>query len=319
MNIIEVKSDIKVIPSLAGAKRLAAHDNTVAAGVGADILGVGVGARGVVIAAAGATAVEADALALAGDSVALAGAGGAVREGSAVAGDVAGGRRAVAEIGVLIGLVVGLVDGGSREARGEILDLLVVVQNGAGGTGVDGLGSLDLGDGERATLGDVAGGSAGRALGGRGALAAGGGLGGGPAGGLAGGRRLAGGGRLAGALGDVEDVEGATGGGLDGGLNRGVVGDVVAVDDVVVPVALVGLEGGAGEAESSLPGARLAGGLVLGEGKLSGVVVPGAQKVDGLDARGDAEREAKLSGRHFGLINGVVVLESPKKERECVV
>lgn len=47
--------------------------------------------------------------------------------------------------------------------------------------------------------------------------------------------------------------------------------DVVAVNDVVVPVAAAGLEGGVTEAESSLP---FAGGGSFGQGKLSGVVVP---------------------------------------------
>lgn len=58
---------------------------------------------------------------------------------------------------------------------------------------------------------------------------------------------------------------------------------MVAIDDVVVPVSLTGLEGGAGEAEGSLPG-TLGGALVLGERKLADVVVPRAEQVDGLDA-----------------------------------
>jgi len=91
--------------------------------------------------------------------------------------------------------------------------------------------------------------------------------------------------------GDIEDVQLTAGGGLDGGLNAGVVGDVVAIDDVVVPVALAGLEGGGLEAESALPGAGLGRRLVLGEGKLALVTVPGAEQVDGLDTGGDAERE----------------------------
>jgi hypothetical protein len=42
----------------------------------------------------------------------------------------------------------------------------------------------------------------------------------------------------------------------------------------VVPVALAGLEHGALELERALPCAGLGRGLVLGEGKLAGVVVP---------------------------------------------
>lgn len=47
--------------------------------------------------------------------------------------------------------------------------------------------------------------------------------------------------------------------------------DVVAVNDVVVPVATARLEGRIAEAESSLP---FAGGGSLGQRELSGVVVP---------------------------------------------
>jgi hypothetical protein len=83
------------------------------------------------------------------------------------------------------------------------------------------------------------------------------------------------------------------------------VGNVVAVNDVVVPVALASLEGGVLEAKGALPRARLGGRLVLGKRELADVVVPGAEKVDGLDARGDAERERKLDGgRHFCLEGG---------------
>ncbi|MBE3042844.1 hypothetical protein IMZ48_09785 [Candidatus Bathyarchaeota archaeon] len=86
-----------------------------------------------------------------------------------------------------------------------------------------------------------------------------------------------------------------------GGVDRRVVGDVVAIDDVVVPVALARLEG-AVEAEGALPRTRLARGLVLGERELARVVVPGPEEVDGLYTRGDAEREAELSGRHIDFL-----------------
>lgn len=66
--------------------------------------------------------------------------------------------------------------------------------------------------------------------------------------------------------------------------------DVVAIDDVVVPVSLARLEVGSLEAESTCPLA-LGRGLVLGERKLADVVVPRAEKVNGLDASGNTEGE----------------------------
>jgi len=52
------------------------------------------------------------------------------------------------------------------------------------------------------------------------------------------------------------------------------VGDMVPINDVVVPVSLTGLESSALESECSLPCASLGGGLVVGKGKLASVVVP---------------------------------------------
>lgn len=66
---------------------------------------------------------------------------------------------------------------------------------------------------------------------------------------------------------------------------------MVAVDDVVVPVSLAGLERAALEAEGALPGAGLGGGLVLGQRQLAGVVVPRSEEMDGLDAGGGAKCE----------------------------
>lgn len=77
------------------------------------------------------------------------------------------------------------------------------------------------------------------------------------------------------------------------------MGDVVAIDDVVVPVSLTGLEGRVLEAEGALPRSGLGGSLVLGERKLAVIAVPGAEKMNGLDTGGDAEREGELSGGHF--------------------
>lgn len=77
-------------------------------------------------------------------------------------------------------------------------------------------------------------------------------------------------------LGNVEDVQLTASGGLLGRSLTGVVRDVVTIDDVVVPVSLAGLEGGAGEAEGALPG-TLGRALVLGERELTDVVVPRAE------------------------------------------
>lgn len=74
------------------------------------------------------------------------------------------------------------------------------------------------------------------------------------------------------------------------------MGDVVAVDDVVVPVALALLESLALEAESALPATGLTG--VLGERELAVVVVPGAEEVDGLAVRGSAESKVELDSGH---------------------
>ena len=104
-----------------------------------------------------------------------------------------------------------------------------LVGDAAGGMGFAGLGADDARGRDTAAFGDVD-----RvALAGLALRAASGG-GGGGLGGLR--------------LGDVEDVELALGGGLDDRLAGRVVGDVVAVEDVVVPVALAGLESLAREA-----------------------------------------------------------------------
>lgn len=52
------------------------------------------------------------------------------------------------------------------------------------------------------------------------------------------------------------------------------MGDVVPVDDVVVPVSLTGLERRALESECALPGTGLGGSLILRERELPGIVVP---------------------------------------------
>ena len=113
--------------------------------------------------------------------------------------------------------------------------------------------------------------------------------------------------RLAGGLGgcgsglggDVDDVQLAASGGLGGVVLGGVVRDVVAIDDVVVPVALALLECGALELEATNPATGLLG--VLGERKLTLVAVPGTEKVDCLAVGGSAESEVKLDSGHCDL------------------
>ena len=82
------------------------------------------------------------------------------------------------------------------------------------------------------------------------------------------------------------------------------MGDVIPVDDVVVPIAAPRLQHGALELERALPRAGLGRVLVLGERQLPGVVVPGAEEVDGLDGGGGAEGEAELDGGHGGGLVG---------------
>ena len=265
---------------------LLAHDDALAAGgAGALLLLLGLGAalRAVGGSAAGTTAVELDAAAGAGDAVALAGAAGRDGRSGAWGAAVAAAGAERWDVGVGVGVILavlllrGVVDLGLRELGGECFHGWVLELLGgdlAGRVWLGWLWALDLRWRERAALGDVGG-----------ALAAG----------LAG--RLDWDG-LTGLGGwDVEDVELAAGGGLSDGLTGWVVRDVVAVDDVVVPVALALLQGGALEAESALPAASLAG--VLGKRELAVVVVPGAEQVDGLAVGGGAERKVELDGCHF--------------------
>lgn len=265
---------------------LRADDNTLATGLTSNVLLLILRRAGLIIreAAAGTTAVEPDAVAGAGDAVALAGAAGAGAGDGGWGGRVGGAGGEGWDVRVGIGVVLGVgvlgVDGSAGEAGGERLNgggLVVAGNDVADLTGLHGLGALDLGGREGATLGDVGGdaaGLAGSALGGSGSGLGGTGLG----------------------DGDVEDVELAASGGLGGELVGGVVADVVAIDDIVVPVALALLESSTLEAEGTLPATGL--GSVLGKRKLTVVVVPGAEEVDGLAVGGSAESEVKLDGGH---------------------
>jgi len=269
---------------LVGA-HLGADDNTLAAGgLGLVIVLVIGGALVGLVgeAAAGTAAVELDAVAGTGDSVAFAGAaaGGRADAGwrRAVGGARGQGRDIRLVVGIDEGVGVGVVgDGLVGKTAGESLKRGLVV------LGVDDLAglvwALRAGSGdplwrEGAALGD--GGSA-DAAGVAGRLGRGGGAG-----------------RLLGW--DVEDVELAASGGLSGEFAGGIVRDVVAVDDVVVPVSLTLLESGTLEFEASDPAAALLG--VLGERELSGVVVPRAEQMDGLAVGGSAESEVKLDSGH---------------------
>ena len=259
---------------------LLADDHTLAAGGAGDVLILRLGGALRVIrgGAAGATAVELDAGAGAGDAVALAGAAGRDR-GSGAWGAGTGaveGWNVRVDVRVRVRVAVVLEVGGG-ELGGEELDGWggeLLGGDLAGLVWLDWHWALDAGWGESAALGDAGG-----------ALAAG----------LAVGRLGNDGTGLWGW--DVEGVELAAGGGLGDGLAGWVVGDVVAVDDVVVPVALALLEGGTLEAEGTLPATSL--GCVLGKGKLAVVVVPGAEEMDGLAVGGCAEVEVKLNSCHF--------------------
>jgi hypothetical protein len=247
--------------------------------------------RGVGVAAAGATTVELDASAGTSDTVALAcaarGSAGDRRRGAGAR--AAGSERWDIRVGVRFGVLVRVlfgflvVNGCSGESGSELLD---------SGTGkclrtqssacmrLLWRRRLDLGGTERATFGYVR--HATRRTDGL--------LGGGSGSGLA--------------RGNVEDVELATGGGLDNRVAGWIVRDVVAVNDVVVPVALSLLQGLALESESTLPASSLGG--ILGERELSLVVVPGAEQMDGLAMGGSAKSEIELDSGHYDCLTLVL-------------
>jgi hypothetical protein len=268
---------------------LRADHNTLATGslglVLVVVLGGAVG-RVVAVAAAGTAAVEFDTIAAAGDAKALTSAAAAAGAHARGAGAVGGTRGERGHIGAVVRVVVGLVvvglgiEGLVGKAGGQSLERGLVV------LGVDDLACLvgalwawgnDARWRNTAALWD--GGSA-------------------DAAGLAGGALTWCRGRCLGLSRNVEDVELAAGGGLGGGVLGRVVRDVVAVNDVVVPVPLALLQGGALELEASQPAAALLG--VLGEGKLARVVVPRAEQVDRLAVAGSAESEVELDSGHYG-------------------
>jgi hypothetical protein len=276
---------------------LSADDNTLAAGGSGYVVVFTLVRRArltIAVATHRAATVQTDSVALASDTVALTGAG---RRGRAVAagardlrrrgaarrvGDGRANRRGRADV-----LIVVVTNGGAREAGGELVDGWrsndVVFEDVPGLGWVEGLGRLDLRDAQGTALWYVGGGAlglAGRVLAGVLAAAT-------AAGGLAG---------LAGLAGNVQNVEGSASGRLDSGSLGLIVRHTVAIDDVVVPVSLAGLQSRSLELECSFP-AALARVTILCEGELSGVVVPRAKQVDGLGT-GIAKSEAELNSRH---------------------
>jgi len=262
----------------------ATDDDAVTSG-SADALVLGVGVRGTAglvigVAAAGTATVELDAVAGAGDAVALARAAAGAIGGNAGwrggVGAAGAGERWNVRLGVRVDVGL-LVDVGIAEAGGELVNggLGVALGNNVGGLDrVVGLWALDVGWADGTATRNVLGHAARGALGGiagRGLCAAGW---------------------------DIEDVQLALGGWLKNGLLGWVMGAVVAIHDVVVPVALALLKGPAGEAESAVPVGLGRGGIAR-KRKLSLVVVPRPEQVDGLALRGSAEVEAKLESSHF--------------------
>lgn len=95
---------------------------------------------------------------------------------------------------------------------------------------------------------------------------------------------------------DVEDVELASCCRFSCEFTGGVVRDMVAVDDVVVPVSLTLFQRGALELEASDPSTALLG--VLGERELALVVIPRAEEVHCLASCRSAECEVELDRGH---------------------
>lgn len=241
------------------------------------------------VSAAGTPTVELDATAGTGDAVAFAGAaGGSAGDGAGSAGS--GTARAERwDVGVGVGVrVVGvgvliIIDIVAGKLGGELFESWGGESFGADHAGLLGLVGFwrdDLGFVQWAAFGNTTvGAHAARVARGLGGCCLDGGGGGGFA------------------SGNVEGVELTASGGLGDGITCWVVRDVVAIDDVVVPVALTLLEGLTLEAESALPAARLGG--VLGERELAVVVVPRSEKVDRLAIGRSAEREVELDSGHF--------------------
>jgi hypothetical protein len=234
-------------------KRLSADNDALAASGGWNELVLGGGAAGLLIgvAAARSAAIELNTVTGASDTVALAGAGGAgrvVRHGGRLGeGGSAAGAEWWADGWRWVELIVGvlLVEGGLAEAAGDVgnSDLIkgaiFCLEDSLGGVWGDWLWRLDLGDGERATLGNIGGESAGFTAWGRRMLAW-------RAGVLARGRWFAGRGWLGWLAGllrllrllrlfgwNVENVQYTASSGFGRGRLGRVVRDMVPIDDVL--------------------------------------------------------------------------------------
>jgi hypothetical protein len=257
-------------------RHLCADDDTLAAGslLLVDVLVLGRAVLGVIrVSASGTSAVELDAVSGTGDAKALACAAAAGGADAAWGAGVGGARGEGWDIRVVVGVIRVLLDGLGGKAAVELLEgglVVLGVDDLAGLAGALGLGGNDALWADGTALCDGSGrDAAGLAVG-------------------AGGRGLG--------SWDVDDVELAASGGLGGVVLGRVVGDVVAVNDVVVPVALALLEGGTVELEAAGPASGLL--EVLGERELALVAVPGTEKVDGLAVGGSAESEVKLDSGH---------------------
>lgn len=75
------------------------------------------------------------------------------------------------------------------------------------------------------------------------------------------------------------------------------MGDMVAINDVVVPISLTLLQSSALEAEGTFPSTGFA--RVLGKWKLAGIVVPRTEQMHGLAVGGSAEGEVELDSGHY--------------------
>lgn len=96
---------------------------------------------------------------------------------------------------------------------------------------------------------------------------------------------------------NVEDVELAASGWFRRKFSGRVMRDVIAIDNVVIPVSLALLEGRALETECAFPSAGL--GCVLGKRQLSIVIVPRAKQMDRLAVCRRTKGEVELNCGHF--------------------
>lgn len=94
---------------------------------------------------------------------------------------------------------------------------------------------------------------------------------------------------------DVKNIELTASRGLYGGIFGRIMGDMVAIDDIVVPISMAGHKGRSLELECSFPTSLL---RTFGERELALVVVPRAKQVNCLYVRGRAKSEIHLNRRH---------------------